>query len=306
MSSKICVLFGQIISSWKNNDGDRVILVEDQSGITVKRKWNSLPKKYEIILPREGAWGYNFAEYNKPSFKGLRDDLTWENKNLTQIVVFTICVRFFSNGKTSGFNIEKLISIDLECDLTHFLNNIFETRRAASTDLPLLYKYLNNIGSTRFKFNDVEYEMVFIEDKKHLALGHVGILTDKLKKPRFPSSWGEPGKTLVNVYKDNKNYLSIHNISLIFDKFYRPVRGLGFNYEYTYGEAVTYEISENGDIDHCFSIDKVKDTPDTSSDRSSLTKTTVLRLGDRLSNEMIGFLKEPVKGHYKPIVLFKD
>ena len=279
MSSEICTLLGELVSFWDNDSGQKIILVEEKLGTIALRKWDALPNKFEINLGEAG------------------DELL-----IGKMVAFSISVDFYKEERISGFKIHKLLSLDIEYDVKNLLGSILESNKAESTALPMS-QYLTYVGCESndkyFIFNSIEYEMTFIEE----SFSH-RISPDALKEPSVYNGHGSEGDTLINVKKDSARYLSIGNISLIFDKFYRPIRGLGFNFEYSYGEAVIYSISKKGDIIHTLKIDKVKYTADTSRDRSSNTETIVIRLGDQLSDEMIKFLQEPVKGHYKPRVLF--
>ena len=298
MSSKSCIFFGELVSFHNNDAGEQIFLVEEKSGTREKRKWSALPKNFEI----------NLSKFQNQSF-GLANNFTQSiyKPLIGKLVAFSVDINFYDNGRISGFDIKKLLSLDIETDINKLLDDIAKTKKAISTEIPI-FEYLGYIGhyinGTQVKINDIEYEMAFIEKNYNWSYVSKYISADSLKKPSFYSC-GNFGETLISIKEDYKTHLTISNISLIFDKFYRPIRGLGFNFEYSYGEAVQYHISREGDIVHSLHIDKVKYTEDTSSDRSSCKETTVLRLGDRLTGEMIDFLKEPVKGHYKPVVLFK-
>jgi hypothetical protein len=306
MLSENVILFGVIISSWKNKENEWVLLIEDKSKAIDEKKWSALPKKYEVTVHHctlpPGSWKFRptFRNPSLPdSFTDESNTPAWENIPLSSaLVAFSIQVNFHKNKKISGFRVCSLISLNIAQDVELFLKKIYETNRASSTDLPLS-QYLNYIGrfdrsETNIVFNDIKYEVLLLGDS----------LEPLLKKNVWSSYSRELSLTLVSLQKDNVNCLNIYNFRSIYDKFYRPVYGLGFNGEYRYGEAVHYQVTCIGDIVHVLSIDKVKNTEDSSSDRTSSTKTTVLRLGDRLSDEMIDFLKEPVKGHYTPTVLF--
>lgn len=301
-------LFGTVESTWVNGKGDKIILINEKSGAIKKNKLDALPKKFEINITDVFESKRYLYGNCQPSFQFYDEDSPWGRKSITEsIIAFTICVRFNSNNKVSGFSIKRLESLDLDGDISCFLSEIYETERANTTSLPI-YQYMKYIGSNMnrrfFVFNNFKYEMAFISNIIFYDQRGLPISPDSLNPPEIENDYGLSGRTLVNLYKDDDRYLSIINISLIFDKFYRPVRGLGFNFEYRYGESVRYHISDRGDIVHEYRVDKVSDRADTSRDRSSSTKTIVIRLGDQLTDEMLTFLKEPVKGHYTPLVLF--
>ena len=275
MSSEICTLLGELVSFWENDSGQKIILVEEKLGTIALRKWDALPNKFEINLGEAG-----------------------DEPLIGKMVAFSISVDFYKEERISGFKIHKLLSLDIEYDVKNLLGSILESNKAESTALPMS-QYLTYVGcelNDRYIiFNSIEYEMTFIEE----SFSH-RISPDALKEPSVYNGHGSEGDTLINVKKDSARYLSIGNISLIFDKFYRPIR----DFYYSCGDAVIYSISRKGDIIHTLNIETVKYTADTSRDRSSTTETIVIRLGDQLSDEMIKFLQDPVKGHYKPRVLF--
>ena len=304
MDSETYAVFGQIISTWTNCTEEQIILVEDISGFTSQNKWMSLPNKFEINLSTVNSNLYYlfFDEDENEIPKQIAIEIG-------KIAAFFIKIIRYDSRRISGFKIEKVLSLDLESDINELIENINKTQIAASTELPA-FQYLKHAGhkinNNKIKINDIEYEIVFIKRKGDVLLNSNRINPDDLKRPSYCISHiiGEVGDTVISIRKKSSDYLSIDNISLIFDKFYRPVRGLGFNFEYTYGEAVGYFISKNGSIVHQLSVDKVKSTEDTSDDKCYTKETEVIRLGDQLPDEMVDFLNHPVKGHCQPKVLF--
>ena len=299
MSFKSCIFFGELVSFRKNNSGEQILFIEEKTGPREKRKWDALPKNFEINLSKlQGqplGHAVNFIQNISKPVVG-------------KMVAFSVNINFYDNGRISGFDIKKLLSLDVESDVNKLLDNVGETKKAVSTEIPII-EYLGYkgyyINETKVIIKEIEYEMAFIKINNNRLFSSKYISVDNLKKPSS-YSYGDFGETIISIKKDYKTYLTIKNISLIFDKFYRPIRGLGFNFEYKYGEAVQYYLSKEGNIIHSLKIDKVKSIEDTSSDHSSCNETIVFRLGDRLTGEMIDFLKEPVKGHYKPSVLFEE
>lgn len=299
------LLFGELILINKNKFGETVLLVEEKSGV-IRTNWHQLPNKFEInIIKSELKFK---VDHHESKIEKTISDL---NKSPKKIIAFKINV--FLNIKSrhraartvDGFEVAEILSIDLENDVAELLRDIFEKSRAKSTDLPIL-EYLRyksgHTSSNRISFNGIEYWMCFIEDE-YLNLGNMGLSRIDNTSNNYLYGSGASGKTLIEVCKKSNDVLSIYNLSLIFDKFYRPVRGLGWRGEYSYGERVGYYISHNGDIVHFASTDKAG-TSSRQSDVSHYKETIVIRLGDRLTDEMIEFLKNPVSGHYKPLVLF--
>ena len=120
--TETCMLFGELITFWENDYGERIILVEEKSGTLARRKWHALPKKFEIKLG-EGELSEGIPVIGK-------------------MVAFRIDIDFYKNKQISGFEINALLSLDIESWLKIILNSIQLTSQAKSTNLPIMQKML--------------------------------------------------------------------------------------------------------------------------------------------------------------------
>lgn len=243
--------------------------------------------------------------------KYLKDKL-----NNDAIVAFSITVGYYSRGLISGFQVDDVLSVDLWEDIKFETSKVLLSGRAASTTLPI-FNYLRMVTENHYKcgvnsplsaehINEVEklkssFSFQFCIDGVHpyAALKNVKPCSYEFYK----------GATIIEVATSQEyrnKILTTKNLKFIFDKFYYNISEYGRLKEYSYGERIYYYIDDNGDIVHRFSENKLPARDSDTSSKNSVKETVILRLGDKLTDEMIAYLEEPVKGHYKPTILFDE
>lgn len=204
------------------------------------------------------------------------------------------------------FDVTRFCSLDLEERINNAFNIAINTHSPVKLNLPVLGflahkndEYIRaDRGVVKWTHNDKSYQLV---------------LFGSYRSPYFSLQKGPARSgiyvntpychTLLWRNEGKSDVLTPHNICHIFKRFYEHVGGFGFNREHKYGEAIYYSIDNSGAIVHHFKTDKVSNSA-YGTDHSSHKCTTVIRLGDELTQEMKEYLSEPVKGHYEPRVLF--
>lgn len=212
----------------------------------------------------------------------------------------------FPKYSLTDFDVTRFCSFDLEERINRAFDNAINTHSPVNLDLPVLgflaHKKAEYIraerGVAEWTHNDKSYKLILFGsyESTHLSLTEGPARSDYYVNTPYCHTlvWRDEGKSDI---------LTPYNVRHIFKRFYEHVRGFGFNGEHKYGEAIYYSINKSGAIVHHFKEDKVSNSA-YGTDRSSNKCTTVIRLGDELTQEMKEYISEPVKGHYVPIVLF--
>lgn len=307
-SPKYCCLVGRVISIADQSNGTYLIsamrVLEGRIGGNVIR----FPNTFDFIVPIKENPGYSSDSFVNSTIARLNNKSDYSRIERGRLISFVIEIKYGRNDVVLGFDFVDLVSIDLDADVIDCLVEVKNSRKATSTYLPiaayLKAKDVSVVDHGRFKFRGSEYEMAQVSS----FLLRQPICPDELKSRSPQCDYYHAGNTIINlVQEDHEVRLNLFNISLIFDKFYRPVRGLRFNFEYEYGKSVRYFISSNGEIVHLSERECIVESAYSSrSDLQSSESTTVIRLGDKLPIEMVEFLKEPVKGHYLPKKLYTE
>ncbi|GFD66771.1 hypothetical protein [Alteromonas sp. KUL106] len=212
----------------------------------------------------------------------------------------------FTKFLLTDFDVTRFCSFDLEARIYMAFDNATQTHTPVNLNLPVLgflaHKNDESIkadrGVAKWTHNDKIYDLILFGscESPHLSFTEGPASSDYYVNTPYCHTlvWRNEGKS---------DALTPYNVRHIFKRFYAHVRGFGFNGEYKYGEAIYYSINKSGAIIHHFKEDKVSNSA-YGTDHSSKKSTTVIRLGDGLTKEMKEYMAEPVKGHYKPRVLY--
>jgi len=319
MEEKILRIVAEVLSIYEKKGRIHLLVAVSQKSGN-KPYWPEFPPKIEFPLNLEielaekpDDWEFRSAIEDHT---GLVDGFLNKCGNsvsdlVGRVVSLDVKIRLDHSRRVPlcGFRFFGITSLDLAQDVDEFLNKIGTQNHACSSKLPVVafLSHLNysiedlNGGVNRFRYQDLDYEIATPERVFSTPVSSYII------QQNFCFDRCSPSGSLVSLVRENHSEtLNLHNIYLIFDKFYRPVRGLGHNWEYKYGQMICYFISKDGNIVHHYHEDKVNSRwSDNSPINNKRGNTKVLRLGDALTQEMIDFLSDPIAGHRKANILFK-